>query len=139
MAWERFNPLISGADRATKPVVDSQVWYSEAVSIPSLAGQTARPHSVVRTGEKVDGYVSIPSLAGQTARLDGKVVWRIKNEQDVSIPSLAGQTARQYLNSLDVSRESSGFNPLISGADRATKWCCVGPCQLVCTWFQSPH
>ena len=38
----------------------------------------------------------------------------------VSIPSLAGQTARHKLEDAFNFEPSSGFNPLISGADRAT-------------------
>ena len=45
-----FNPLISGADRATSGRA-KRSQCKVRVSIPSLAGQTARP------GERVDGYL----------------------------------------------------------------------------------
>ena len=64
--------------------------------------------------------VSIPSLAGQTARLAVMIGIEIAN-QYVSIPSLAGQTARpKKISFLDLGN-NLGFNPLISGADRATQ------------------
>ena len=92
------------------------------VSIPSLAGQTAR-----RSTSAVCGRVvwSGPSgrackLAGQTARLNP-----LFDEPDlpiyVSIPSLAGQTARPSGKAILVAITVTGFNPLISGADRAAQ------------------
>ena len=67
----RFNPLISGADRAAaaKPAAKRA---ATNVSIPSLAGQTARLNALKRRLGRFSP-VSIPSLAGQTARLRGRI------------------------------------------------------------------
>ena len=83
-------------------------------------------------------FVSIPSLAGQTARLDIIPDDEALKDSHVSIPSLAGQTARldPLLEHTEVL--ANCFNPLISGADRATirRW--EGANESP-TQFQSPH
>ena len=92
---------------------------AEYVSIPSLAGQTAR-HRRRSLGHCPGAFVSIPSLAGQTAR---RLIENLEMEVYfyVSIPSLAGQTARLDSQNIQNIKRKIGFNPLISGADRATR------------------
>ena len=114
-----FNPLISGADRAMRLIRPAPA-HGPHVSIPSLAGQTARPNSWKPRYGPIS-TVSIPSLAGQTARRHAAFIEGIAKNGNVSIPSLAGQTARRNEVSADhKNARTVGFNPLISGADRAT-------------------
>ena len=94
-------------------------YVQAAVSIPSLAGQTARRRRNGRRKNLLYLEVSIPSLAGQTARLMA-LEDRIRAHDPVSIPSLAGQTARRSGNTISRRSITTSFNPLISGADRAT-------------------
>ena len=109
--------------------------YTDMVSIPSLAGQTARQYFRQCQGGRLM-QVSIPSLAGQTARHHHVLPSLHRTASHVSIPSLAGQTARQERKIKKRKRKFSGFNPLISGADRATiiwkqlwaeQFCCFNP------------
>ena len=72
--------------------------------------------------EAAASIVSIPSLAGQTARLLIAAPIVAALIPTVSIPSLAGQTARRMDNARET-RFLDRFNPLISGADRAALDC----------------
>ena len=92
--------------------------YYNPVSIPSLAGQTARlvicpGHLFINSA----GFNPLISGADRAAGSDAALA----DIEDflVSIPSLAGQTARPSPNISLPTLNNSGFNPLISGADRA--------------------
>ena len=91
----------------------------KAVSIPSLAGQTARPPEPLLVKTIVQGSSFNPLISGadRAAKLaDGADI----QGRAVSIPSLAGQTARLRVRAFSP-RPHPRFNPLISGADRAAQ------------------
>ena len=145
-----FNPLISGADRAAgDPTLLSRSTHLD-VSIPSLAGQTARPmwqesfiglpitQGTARPNPSTPSPVSIPSLAGQTARPEILAAVTFNTPRRFN-PLISGAD-----RAADVAREfhrtpnHTSFNPLISGADRAAKPVYAFS-RRDSTEFQSPH
>ena len=97
-----FNPLISGADRATLDEVTG-------VTITKVLGVTH---------DQLPPCFN-PLISGADRATEQKRAATLA-ECDVSIPSLAGQTARPVLCERLKKMIGDCFNPLISGADRAT-------------------
>ena len=121
----RFNPLISGADRATRVPRHEVEARMRKVSIPSLAGQTAR--LPLGRGDHLRGFNGFnPLISGADRATDSGSGIVPMSLTGVSIPSLAGQTARPGTQpGTRVFERLTRFNPLISGADRATVLRCT--------------